>query len=188
MRFLGGQSWADTALPTTPILAKLRIPKIFLPPVVWGLQRSHFFVEITLRAELRRKWLGEVSFCQLTWANATFSTTRNFSSFSKATMKPVTYFNNRGGQTVARPAQKFGGGKMFDCRWITLFCLEKRLSKHKMTTFSKNFGGTWPLWPHGYVYVVRLLDQMQWAFFRKFEENLSYCYYLGLGIPYFRDW
>jgi len=29
---------------------------------------------------------------------------------------------------------------MFDIRRITLFCLEKRLSKHKMTIFSKNWG------------------------------------------------
>jgi len=29
---------------------------------------------------------------------------------------------------------------MFDFRRIALFCLEKRLSKHKVTTFSKNFG------------------------------------------------
>jgi len=28
---------------------------------------------------------------------------------------------------------------MFDFRRITLFCLEKRLSKHKMTMFSKIF-------------------------------------------------
>jgi len=33
---------------------------------------------------------------------------------------------------------------MFDFRRITLFCLEKRLSKHKMTIFSKNVG-VWPL-------------------------------------------
>ena len=45
---------------------------------------------------------------------------------------------------VARP-KIFGGGKMFDFRRITLFCLEKRLSKHKMTIFSKNLGGAWPL-------------------------------------------
>jgi len=31
---------------------------------------------------------------------------------------------------------------MFDFRRITLFCLEKRLSKHKMTRFSKNLRGT----------------------------------------------
>ena len=31
--------------------------------------------------------------------------------------------------------QNWGGGKMFDFRRITLFCLEKRLSKHKMTAF-----------------------------------------------------
>jgi len=37
---------------------------------------------------------------------------------------------------------------MFDFRRITLFCLEKRLSKHKMATFSKNFlGGMAPLPP-----------------------------------------
>ena len=33
--------------------------------------------------------------------------------------------------------------KMFNFRRITLFCLEKRLSKHKMTLF----GGAWLLWP-----------------------------------------
>ena len=31
--------------------------------------------------------------------------------------------------------------QMFNFRWITLFCLEKRLSKHKMTIFSTNLGG-----------------------------------------------
>ena len=31
---------------------------------------------------------------------------------------------------------------MFDFRRITLFCLEKRLSKHKMTIFSKNLRGS----------------------------------------------
>ena len=42
---------------------------------------------------------------------------------------------------------KVWGGKMFDFRRITLFCLEKRLLKHKMTMFSKNLGGAWPLLP-----------------------------------------
>jgi len=37
--------------------------------------------------------------------------------------------------------EHLGGGEMFDFRRITLFCLEKRLSKHKMTIFSKNLGG-----------------------------------------------
>jgi len=36
---------------------------------------------------------------------------------------------------------------MYDFRRITLFCLEKRLSKHKMTIFSKNVGGMVPLAP-----------------------------------------
>jgi len=39
-----------------------------------------------------------------------------------------------------RSQPKNMGGKMFGFRRITLFCLEKRLSKHKMI-FSKNFGG-----------------------------------------------
>jgi len=43
--------------------------------------------------------------------------------------------------------------KMFDFTRITLFCLEKRLSKHKMTIFSKNLGGGMaPLPPPGYAY------------------------------------
>jgi len=37
---------------------------------------------------------------------------------------------------------------MFDFRRITLFCLEKRLSKHKITIFSKNLGGAWSFVPH----------------------------------------
>ena len=42
---------------------------------------------------------------------------------------------------------------MFDFRRIKQFCLEKRLSKHKITIFSKNFGGDMaPLAPHGYAY------------------------------------
>ena len=36
---------------------------------------------------------------------------------------------------------------MFDFRRITLFCLEKRLSKHKMTIFSKIFGEDGPFGP-----------------------------------------
>jgi len=44
---------------------------------------------------------------------------------------------------------------MFDFRRITLFCLEKRLSKHKITIFSKNFGGPWLLCPpYGYAYAL----------------------------------
>jgi len=36
---------------------------------------------------------------------------------------------------------------MFDFRRITLFCLGKHLSKHKMTIFSKNLGGHGPFAP-----------------------------------------
>jgi len=42
---------------------------------------------------------------------------------------------------------------------MTLFCLEKRFSKHKLTIFSKNFGGAWPLWPPpGYAYVRQYMS------------------------------
>jgi len=37
-------------------------------------------------------------------------------------------------------AKKFWGAKVLDFRRITLFCLAKRLSKHKMTVFSKHLG------------------------------------------------
>jgi len=36
---------------------------------------------------------------------------------------------------------------MNEFRRITLFCLEKRLSKHKMAICSKNLGVPWPLRP-----------------------------------------
>jgi len=41
---------------------------------------------------------------------------------------------------------------MFDFRRITLFCLEKRLSKHKMTVCPKNLGGHALFAPPGYAY------------------------------------
>jgi len=44
-------------------------------------------------------------------------------------------------------AKIFGWAKMFDLRRITLFCLEKRLSKHNIAIFSKNLGRAWPRWP-----------------------------------------
>jgi len=43
--------------------------------------------------------------------------------------------------TSGGASPKFWGAKMFDVSRITLFCLEKCLSKHKMTIFSKHFGG-----------------------------------------------
>ena len=43
-------------------------------------------------------------------------------------------------------------------RQIALFCLEKRLSKHKMTTFSENFWGGMALLPlPGYAYYAYAL-------------------------------
>jgi len=43
--------------------------------------------------------------------------------------------------------RNFWGAKMFDFRRITLFCLETRLSKHKMSIFSKNLEGNDPFGP-----------------------------------------
>jgi len=59
------------------------------------------------------------------------------------------------GSGIASP--KIWGGKIFDFRRITLFCLKKRLSKQNMTMFSKNLGGMAPLAPHW----LRLWD---WGF------------------------
>jgi len=62
---------------------------------------------------------------------------------------PVTRVPGIGLRTQWRSQPKnFWGAKMFDFRRITLFWLEKRLSKHKMTMFSKNLGvGMAPLPP-----------------------------------------
>ena len=43
--------------------------------------------------------------------------------------------------------KKLGWPKSFDFRRVTPFCLEKRLSKHKMAIFSKNCGSMAPLPP-----------------------------------------
>jgi len=73
-------------------------------------------------------------------------------------------------RAVAYSQPRNWGAKMFDFRQTTLFCLEKRLSKHKMTICSKNFGGAWPLWsPTSYAYVAVLfcwlrLSQNYWYF------------------------
>jgi len=61
-----------------------------------------------------------------------------------------TEFNSKTtivGQWRSQPRNFGGGGKMFDFSRITLFSLEKRLSKHKMTIFSKSLGGMAPLPP-----------------------------------------
>jgi len=51
---------------------------------------------------------------------------------------------------------------MFDFRRITLFCFEKRLTKHKMTLFSKIFAPPWlRLWP-------------QTSFFQRFSLSDSH--------------
>jgi len=66
--------------------------KSFPLPVVWCLLKSLSVVEITIKVGLRsrRTWLGEV-FCQLINISQCDSTSRNFSSTTKAMMKPVSY-------------------------------------------------------------------------------------------------
>jgi len=55
----------------------------------------------------------------------------------------------------ARSDENFGGSKEWGCgqnfRRATVFCLEYRLTKHKMTTYAKSFGRACP--PCGYFYV-----------------------------------
>jgi len=56
--------------------------------------------------------------------------------------------------------KNFGGAKVYDLRRITLFCLEKRFTKHIITIYFKNFEGRlaplpppWlSLWPHRVTY------------------------------------
>jgi len=70
------------------------------------------------------------------------------------------------------------GGKMFDFRRITLFCLEKHLSKHKMTIFSKNLGRAWPLRPPTW---LRLCSRQCGSFATKLSmiaTSSAYAYFL----------
>jgi len=76
---------------------------------------------------------------------------------------------------------------MFDFRRITLFCLEKRLSKHKMTILSKNLGrGTWPLSPPpGYAYAPArhiTLATVTWDTFLVAESRFSQNSWYALSI------
>jgi len=64
----------------------------------------------------------------------------------------ILTWNQRRSQPKNGGDQKIWRSKMFDFRRITLFRLEKRLSKHKMTIRSKNFGGQGPFDPPGYAY------------------------------------
>ena len=69
-------------------------------------------------------------------------------SVTVVTLLPASHYT----QWLSQP-KNLGGRKMFDFRRIALFCCEKRLSRHKMTIFSRNFGGAWPLWLSlGYAY------------------------------------
>jgi len=95
-------------------------------------------------------------------ASRRFSTTRNNSSrasvfAAKETLHLQPDMDRRelnlSISGVASP--KFWGAKVHNFRRITLFCLERRLSEHKMTIFSKTFWGAWPLWLlSGYAYTI----------------------------------
>jgi len=52
---------------------------------------------------------------------------------------------------------------MFDFQGLALFCLEKCLSRHKMTVFSKNFRGALAPFPPGYVYGVDMFNTVSYA-------------------------
>jgi len=45
---------------------------------------------------------------------------------------------------LGQPAQSFEGAKIFYFRLTTVFCVGYRLSKHKMTRYSKNLRRPWP--------------------------------------------
>jgi len=67
--------------------------------------------------------------------------------------------------TLAYAAQKFEQGqnnlrgkKMFDFRRITLFCLGYRISRHKMSISSKNWGVMAPC-SSGYTYACPLINE-----------------------------
>ena len=85
---------------------------------------------------------------------------REFTFFTRGIWKQLSALTQKYSSlpTQCRSQPKIWGGiwgaKMYDFRQITLFCLEKRLSKHKMTIFSKHFWEAWPLCPPpGYVHV-----------------------------------
>jgi len=64
---------------------------------------------------------------------------------------------------------------MVDFSRITLFCLEKRVSKHTITIFLKIRRGMAPLASLGYAYATintNFEEKQKIAFFR---PNLSYC-------------
>jgi len=65
---------------------------------------------------------------------------------------------------------------MFDFRRNTLFCLEKCLSKHKMTIFSENLGEAMaPLPPPGYAYDCEIYRcrREAWRLYRPVEYNIK---------------
>jgi len=74
-----------------------------------------------------RKWLGEMPFCWLTNISECNFTYRNFSSTSKAMMKPVPYFINTDGQTFGSRAgsvfRKFGEMLLYYYYWIFPRCI-----------------------------------------------------------------
>jgi len=86
-----------------------------------------------------------------------------------------------------RGPKNFWGAKVYDFRRITLFCLEKRLSKHKMTIFSKNLGGhglfgpPWlRLWLYCFCYKLFRLGNDHSLFVAK--TSITFLNLFGLGL------
>jgi len=72
---------------------------------------------------------------------------------------------------------------MIDFRRITLFCLKKRLSRHKMTVFSKHLGGSWPLCPPGYANATKQIIRKYSAFKGAPKETVMCRYFAFKGAP-----
>jgi len=114
----------------------------------------------------KQLWATRVLQVDIAWTNQDRNqrkqTAQMFTlKFSKNTNDfPFRKFSSDCGLAISQwrsQPKNLGGPKVYDFMRITLFSLEKRLSKHKMTIFSKNLVGAWPLWPpSGYAYAYHI--------------------------------
>jgi len=76
--------------------------------------------------------------------------------FQEALVLYILYLITCSGKQWRSQPKNLGGPKCMILGEIILFCLDKRLSKHKMTIFSKSLGGNDPFAPPGYAYGAKL--------------------------------